>query len=243
MNNSKAKNVISENDLQKLPPVVQKYLRYTHILNRPGVCNFKVIFNGEMRGKDKKWFTFKSEQYNFTEAPTRLFFMTAIMKGLPFAGYHRYVDGKASMTIKLISQFPIVDLKNNELNKAETVTYFNDLCLMAPGALIDDRIRWGAADGKSATATFTSNGISISAVLYFNEIGQLTNFVSDDRYDTSGGEPVKYRFSTPVKEYKNINGINVVSYGEAVWHYPEGNFVYGKFNLESITYNIKEIEK
>jgi len=239
LNNSAVKKIVTEKDLQKLPPVVQKYLRYTNVVNKEGVSNFKVIFNGEMRGKDKKWFTFKSEQYNFTDAPTRLFFMDAIMKKLPFAGYHRYREGKASMTIKLISQYPIVDLKNDELNRAETVTYFNDLCLMAPGALIDDRIQWGTSDSSSAIAMFTTNGISISAVLYFNEKGQLINFVSDDRYDTSGGQPVRHRFSTPVKEYKNVNGINVVSYGEAVWHYPEGDFVYGKFYLESIQYNLK----
>ncbi len=231
-------SIITQEDLQKLPPVVQKYLKYTNVVNQPEICNFKVIFKGTMRGKDKRWFTFKSEQHNFTKSPTRLFYMTAIMKRVPFAGYHRYIDANASMTIKLISLFSVVDLKNEELNQSETVTYFNDLCLLAPGALIDDRIHWIASDNKTATAVFTNNGISISAVLFFNEIGQLTNFVSDHRYDVTGEKPIKYRFSTPVKEYRTINGIKVVSKGEAVWHYPEGKYVYGKFNLESIQYNL-----
>jgi hypothetical protein len=48
----------------------------------------------------------------------------------------------------------------------------------------------------------------------------------------------QYRFSTPVTDYKNINGINVPTYGEAIWHYPDGEFVYGKFSLKTIHYNL-----
>ena len=52
----------------------------------------------------------------------------------------------------------------------------------------------------------------------------------------------QYRFSTPAKEYMKINDMNVLKYGEAVWHYPEGEFVYGKFNLKSIEYNVPEFK-
>ena len=230
--------MITDADLNAIPEAVKRYLKYTNVINKPIVRNFKVIFSGEMRGKDQKWFHFKSEQYNFTDVPTRLFFMKATMKSLPFAGYHKFVDGNASMTIKMFSQFPIVDLKQNELNQAETVTYFNDMCLLAPGSLIDKRIKWVESDSLSATAIFTNNGISITAKLLFNPMGQLINFISDDRYEVTGGKPQKLRFSTPVKGYKNVDGRNVISLGEAVWHYPEGLFVYGKFNLENIEYNL-----
>jgi hypothetical protein len=48
----------------------------------------------------------------------------------------------------------------------------------------------------------------------------------------------KYRFSTPVKKYTQINGTNIMQYGETIWHYPDGDFVYGKFRLKSIKYNV-----
>ena len=87
---------------------------------------------------------------------------------------------------------------------------------------------------------FTNRGHQISAILYFNETGQLINFVSDDRYDIS--DTKRYRFSTPVMDYKSIDGRNVVAYGQAVWHYPEGEFVYGKFYLKNIEYNVRELQ-
>ena len=120
----------------------------------------------------------------------------------------------------------------------ETVTFFNDLCLFAPGALIDERISWETIDGHSVKAYFENNGVTISAVLQFNEKGQLVNFESNDRYAVS--EMKKYPFSTPIKDYKNINGYNVPTFGKAIWQYPDGEFVYGKFNLISIEYNIEE---
>jgi len=69
-----------------------------------------------------------------------------------------------------------------EMGIAETVTFFNDMCCMAPATLIDKRIKWLDSDNSSAHAEFSNNGITITARLYFNDTGELVNFVSDDRY-------------------------------------------------------------
>lgn len=135
------------------------------------------------------------------------------------------------MLIKPLSLFVVVDIKGKEMYPTETVTLFNDLCLFAPAALIDISITWKAIDERSAKATFTTNGTSISAVLYFNETGQLINFISNDRYSVS--EMKTFPFSTPTKNYKNIDGYNLPTYGEAIWQYPDG-----KFELKKIEYNV-----
>ena len=36
---------------------------------------------------------------------------------------------------------------------------------------------------------------------------------------------------------KYIDGRNVPTYGEAVWHYPEGEYIYKKFYLKELNYN------
>ncbi len=133
---------VTEKDLEPLPKVVQKYLRYARVVGKPKVYNVKIEFEGEMRDRGKDWFGFTSEQYNFFDSPTRLFFMRAKIKGLPTYGYHRYLKEGARMKIKLLSLFPVVDLEKPELFPTETVTFFNDMCLFAPAALIDDRISW-----------------------------------------------------------------------------------------------------
>jgi hypothetical protein len=230
--------MLTEGDLQHLPLPVQRYLRYAGVLNKPKIKNFKIVFDGQMREKGKDWFSFTSEQYNFIkEEPTRLFFMQAKMYGITVPGYHAYKNGKASMQVRLFGLFPVVNSKPGELDKAETVTLFNDMCLLAPSSLIDPAIRWQALDSLSVKAAFTVHDQTIAATLYFNEKGQLINFISDDRYAIA--DKMQYRFSTPVSNYINFNGYNLPAYGEAIWHYPDGAFAYGKFQLREIQYNVQ----
>ena len=232
------KNQLTEKDIEHLPLPVQKYLKYAGVINKEKVYYVKIVFDVEMREKGKDWFKATSIQYNFFDEPTRLFFMKAKMFGLTVPGYHRYVCGKATMDIRLFGLIPIVKQSGNIMNKTETVTLFNDMCLMVPATLIDNRIKWEPIDSLTTKAIFTNQEISIAAILYFNEAGQLINFTSDDR--TAISDMKQYRFSTPVAGYKNINGINVMSGGEAIWHYPDGKFTYGKFKLKSIQYNFSK---
>ncbi len=229
-------DLLTEGDMQQLPLPVQKYLRYCGVVNKPKVKNFRIVFDGEMRDKGKAYFPFRSVQYNFFDEPTRLFFMKAKMFGIMVPAYHSYENAHATMQVKLLGLFNVVNVKGVEMNMAETVTVFNDMCLMAPATMIDKRIEWAAIDSLSAKATFTNGINKISAILYFNEQGQLINFTSDDRYAKS--DMKRYRFSTPVKEYTQIDGKPIWKYGETIWHYPDGAFVYGKFTLKRIEYNV-----
>lgn len=232
-----SEELISEKDIEHLPIPVQKYLKYVGVLGKPKINTVKATFKGEMREKGKDWFAFTSEQYNFFKDPTRLFFMKANFKGLPTQGYHRYKDGQASMLIKLLSLFPVVDIKAPEMFKTETVTFFNDMCLFAPAALIDEKIEWQTIDDLSVKATYTNGKATISAILHFNENGQLMNFVSEDRMEVNSNQRVP--FSTPITKYGSIDGFNLPIAADAVWHFSDGDFVYGKFYLQEVQYNLR----
>lgn len=236
--NSISTEILTDSDLKAIPEPVQRYLRYAGVVNKPKVKNVRIVFEGEMRDKGKDYFPFTSEQYNFFDEPTRLFFMKGKMFGLTVPGYHKYSNAIATMDIRIFGLFPVVRLAGDIMNKTETVTLFNDMCLLAPATLIDKRIGWQDIDSATTRATFTNKGISINAVLYFNSQGQLIDFKSDDR--TAISDMKQYPFSTPVSEYKNTNGINMLSRAEVVWHYPDGKFTYGKFTLKTIQNNVTE---
>lgn len=227
---------LTEIDIQNLPEPVKKYIRYSGCLGKPKVNNFKVEFTGKIRKNEQtEWMPFTSEQYNFMEIPTRLFFMKAIMKSLPVAGYHLYKNGDAYMDIRLLSLFKVQYQDGEEMNKAETVTFFNDMCCMAPATLIDKRISWKVTGENIVKATFTNNGITISADLFFNEVGELINFKSDDRYNVDAG--MKLPWETPLSDYKVVNGHKLAGYAETIYTYPDGNLCYGTFEVSSVKYN------
>lgn len=234
--------ILSEEDMTHLPDAVKKYLRYTGSVGKPKVENFKVCFKGKIRKNNETgWMPLVSEQYNFMETPTRLFFMDAVMKQLPVAGYHCYKNGDAFMDIRLLSMIKVQYQTGSEMSIAETVTFFNDMCCMAPATLIDKRIKWITTEGNAIQAEFTTNNITISATLYFNDKGELINFISNDRYaQQDDGGMKQLRWSTPLKNYKEINGYKLAGSAETVYNYPEGDLVYGIFNLTEVEYNCKK---
>ena len=231
--------LLTESDLIDLPDLVKKYIRYTGSVGKPKVYNFKIEFTGKIRKNEQSgWMPFTSEQYNFMDASTRLFFMKAVMKGLPVAGFHQFNNGDALMDIRLLSLFTVQYQSGKEMGIAETVTFFNDMCCMAPATLIDKRVKWLESDSMCVKASFSNNGITISARLYFNEKGELINFVSDDRYAAGENNTMqRLRWSTPLKAYRQIDGYLLATSADAVYAYPEGDLCYGTFELKQITYN------
>ena len=68
----------------KLPEPVKKYIRYAGSVGKPKVNNFRIEFVGKLRKNEQsEWMPFTSDQYNFMDTSTRLFFMKAVMKHLP----------------------------------------------------------------------------------------------------------------------------------------------------------------
>lgn len=241
---SVASSILTENDIAHLPANVQKYLHYVGAVGKERVWNFKIVSNGEIKTKpDSDFLDFTAVQYNFVDEPTRAFYIESKMFGLPFDGLHLYVGPSATMQIKVAQLFQVVDAKGPEMNKGETVTMFNDMCFFAPATLIDKNIEWELIDSLKLKAKFTNQGNTITAILFFNEIGELINFSSMDRYLSSDGKEYKsYEWTTPVRNYKEISGRKVPAYGEATWHMPKGEFCYGKFNIVAIDYNCKKFE-
>ncbi|MBA4848966.1 DUF6544 family protein [Emticicia sp. BO119] len=231
--------LLNEVSIKHLPEPVKKYLYYTQSVDKPKIEDFKAEFSGKIRkNKQSEWMPLTSEQYNFIETAKRIFFMKATMKHLPVEGFHFFNNGSAFMDIRLLSLFKVQYQSGDEMGKAETVTFFNDMCCLAPATLIDSRIKWLETRGNQVKASFTNNHITIVAWLYFNDNGELINFVSDDRYAFEEGNAMrKIPWETPLKNYKERNGYKLASYAQAIYKYPEGDLCYGIFNISNVQYN------
>ncbi|TGL39808.1 DUF6544 family protein [Leptospira perdikensis] len=234
--------IVTESDIRHMPTPVQKYLRYTGVIGKPKVQNIRITFDELMyQNSNSKPMVSSSDQYNFLKHPARYFFMKANKMGIPFRVLHSYSEEKATMVVRVASLFDVVNLSGEELSIAETVTVLNDLCLFIPSALIDQKITWDPVDRLSAKVIYQNGKYKVSAFLYFNEKGELVKFVSEDRSALQDdGSLRKLRWTTPVRDYKEFNGIKVPTYGEAIWNDPAGDFIYGKFFLKSVEYNLKE---
>jgi len=233
---------IRDADLAHLPAAVQRYLRTAGVVGQPRVQNFHVRMHGRIRsGRDSRWMPLLAEQYNFVDEPERLFYFDGSMLAVPVQGYHRYVGPSATMKVRAAALLPVVDVSGPEMNQGETVTMFNDMCVMAPATLIDPAIVWQAVDAHTARASFTNAGHTIQARLSFNEAGELTNFWSDDRYQSSPDATSvrKLRWSTPLGGYRSFGRVRLASGGEARWHEATGDYAYIEVTFDDIRYNVR----
>ncbi len=236
-------DVLTEADLVRLPEPVAAYVRHTGAVGQPRVLRFRAAIHGRIRaGADKPWMAFTGEQVNTYGAdPSRLFLIDATMFGLPIDVFHAYVGSHATMRVKPCSIFTMVDATGPEMDRSETVTVFNDMCILAPAALIDGSITWKVVDDRRARATFTNGRYAINAELVFNDRHELIDFVSDDRSRSlaNGTSFRPERWSTPISEYRTIGGRSLATFGEARTHAPdpEGEFTYLEFHLDDIAYN------
>lgn len=232
--------VVTEEDLRPLPSAVQRYLRYAGAVGRPRVVNVRAVFHGAMkRKKAGGWMPIAAQQVDFFDDPARLFYIRSSLFGIPFDGLHRYVGRNATMQIRVANLVRVADARGDTMTRSETVTLFNDMCVLAPATLIAPSIQWRAIDSLSVAATFTNQGYTVAALLSFDSDGRLTSFVSDDRYlSASGASYQRYPWSTPLRDYRDFGGRRVAALDEAVWRMPDGDYPYARFVLDSIEYNL-----
>jgi hypothetical protein len=221
--------------------LVQRYLRYVGIVGHPHVRGFRVRFTGRIRsGPSAPWMAFTGEQHNFTDPPTRLFSMQATMRGLPVEGLHSYDERGARMRVKALSLFPLVDASGKDFTRTETVTLFNDMCILAPATLLDPAVRWKELDARSVEGTYTNGAHTIRAVLLFDEGGALVDFWSDDRPSLApdGVTFVPQRWSTPVGDYRRQGPFMLASRGEGRYAAASGAYAYIQFDGLDVSYDL-----
>ncbi len=233
--------LLTEADIAPLPPVVQRYVRSSGAVGQPKVVNFRVRFRGSIRsGPDARWMPFTGEQHNFVDDPARLFIMDARMFGVPIQVLHRFIGPTATMQVKAVSLLTVADAHGPHMDESETVTLFNDLCIMAPSALITPSIEREEIDPVRVKAAFTNGRWTVNAILIFNEADELVDFVSDDRSAASsdGRTFTRMRWSTPVSGYRMFGTHRLAAQGEGIWHATEGEYAYLRFEPVDIAYNV-----
>ncbi len=234
--------VVVESDLSHLPGAVAEYVRKSGAVGQPRVRSVHARFHGRIRsGANARWMTYTGEQVNtFGPAASRLFWMDATMFGLPVDVLHVFVGTAATMRVKLCSLLRMVNAAGPEMDRAETVTLFNDLCILAPAALIDAPIVWQSLDDHRVRGEFTHGEQTVTADLTFDR-GDLIDFVSDDRMSASrdGSTFTPQRWSTPLCDYRIFGTRRLATRGEGRWHTAEapGQYSYLEYNVDAIAYN------
>jgi hypothetical protein len=230
---------ITEADLARLPKLVAAYLRRAGVVGRPHVRSFHAVFSVRFRtSPDASFMKAAVDQHEFfgPPGPARLFLMKASRAGIPFVAFHRYVGDEASMRVRAAGLVDVANVSGAAATESETVTLLNDICVLAPAALVDAPIVWKTIGPRDVAATYANAGHTISAVLTFDESGDLVGFVSSHRHQLDGKTDRVLPWSTPLRDFRDFGGVRLPAVGEARWRDPAGEWTYGEFTLERISY-------
>lgn len=238
--------VLTDGDLAGLPAPLAAYIRRSGAVGEPRVTSLYADFRGRIRsGPDAAWMDFTGRQVNtFGERPQRLFLMDATRSGLPVTVLHVYADATATMRAKVLSLVTVVDASGDEMDRGETVTVFNELVLLAPGAIVDAPVRWTTLDARHVRGVFTLGEQTVSAELTFDDTGDLVDFVSEDRSRASedGKSFLRQTWSTPLSGYRDADGHRLLTTGEGRWQDPAGWFTYIELEFDEIVYNVPSVD-
>jgi hypothetical protein len=223
--------------LEHLPQVVQNYLTYTGVIGYPWVDTVRLKQVGRFRqGLDRPWMPLTAEETYTTDPPSLTWNARFKVAGLPILrGRDRYESGHGHMYGKLAGLFTIFDVRGEQLDQATMIRYLNEI-MWFPTAFLGDNIEWEAVDDRSARVTFTDCGKSVSAQMFFDDAGRLTDFTTM-RYREIGGAFSLDPWSTPITGYGAFAGLNLPISGQAVWNLPSGDLPYADLEITEIEYN------
>lgn len=233
------KDVFSEADFAGKPTAICKYIENSGFLGQQKMDlvrmdYYDVAFS---QGKAGPKLTIDYIQYDFVKNPSRLAMIKSSMFGIPFQGYDYYHDGKGGMKGVIAKLFTLFDQTGEEMDKACLVTFLAE-SMFAPSILLRDYIQFEEIDERQVKATITAYGQTVSGIFTFNEAYEMISFTTSDRAVINSDGTVEYiPWSAVCGDYKmGANGVKHPTKFQAIWNYPDGDFIYFDGMISSIEY-------
>jgi len=233
---------LTEDHLAALPDPVRRYLRSAGHLGLPIAMNAEIEWRESAirLGVDRPWMKLRTYQFNSVPEPMRAAYMRGRMLGvLPMEGRDIYQDGRGQMLIRLGRVFTVGDHTGPEMDQSALVTILAE-ALLVPGYVLQPYITWTPIDDQTAAATIRHGGVEASGTFHFDEAGAFVHFESDDRFQSTGEDARRVRWSVDVLGHQEQNGLRIVDGLRATWHEDEGDFEYFRGRIAAVRFNVHE---
>jgi len=234
---------VTEADLAPLPEPAQRYLRFMGIVGRPRDWSFRACLVGRFRrSATAGWLPCECWQYNTRLDLARIFHIRLRMAGVvPVLARDTYLRGRGRMLVRPLDLFTAVDGQGPEYDVGELVTYLNDAVLLAPSMVLGPEARWSPVDDRSFDVALTDRGTTVTARVFVDPSGAVTDFSTTDRFYAPGDTPpVRTRWTTPVEGWQRSGERMFPTHGQAVWQFDSGPLPYVEFAFrpEDIAFNV-----
>ena len=228
--------VVTEEMLADLPEPVRRYLRYTGVVGKPFPGTIRLRQKGQMRPvPGQPWVPLGAEEYYSVQPPGFVWAGTARVGPFPVArARDMYAEGTGQMLVKVASLWPVVDASGEQTDQAAMMRYLSEM-IWFPAAFLAANISFEPVDDSSARVTLTDHGRTVTATMFFDQQGRLTDFVAK-RYRTADSRDPD-TWSTPVTAYGEFEGLRLPASGKAIYKLPGGDLEYINVTLAELHYD------
>ncbi|ORX49042.1 hypothetical protein BCR36DRAFT_413038 [Piromyces finnis] len=236
------KEVFSENDFSHLPSIIQKYIINCGYIGTPKMSYLTMKYKNVDFSQGRKGPNLKIDytQYNFIKEPSRMAFIDSSMFGIPFEGYDYYENGVGGMKGVIAKIITLFNQKGEEMDKACLATFLAE-CFFAPTILLQDYIEFEEINDHQVRGTIKYKEQTASGIFTFNENFEMISFTTKDRAATGTDGSMEYiPWSALCSDYQVAkNGIKYPVKFQAVWNYPDDNFIYFDGVIHDISYGFE----
>lgn len=160
------------------------------------------------------------------------------MMFVPVSAKELYFRNRSESVYKYFSCIPYRKMEGREAAQTELAGFLLSTVLF-PAALMPGRnVRWESSDSLSARAILTDNGITVSALFSFNEVGEVTSIKTDDMYFNWEGDLRKVTHITDLTGYKDFSGVSIPTRIDASWQLGRNKFTYLKTYITEADYSV-----
>ncbi len=224
--------------LEKLPPIVQKWLYNSGTIKSGPIKKVFLKQKGKLKTSPSgKWMPFTAEQWFNSSPPSFIWKSDVSMWGpLYFLGRDKLFEGKGSMLIKLNGIVQVVNSENDlKIDEATMQRYMAEICWF-PSAAMESYFHWESLDELTAKASMTIDDKTVSGLFTFSPEGDLIAFETK-RYMGQGKNTSLEIWQIHNSSFKIFNGIRIPNKSEVSWKLAEGDFQWLQLEISEIYYN------
>ena len=231
--------VFTKEDFADFPLSIQKYIEHCGYIGTPKMSYLKMEYQDVdfVQGRNGAKLKINYTQYNFVKEPCRIALIDSSMFGVPFEGYDYYKSGTGGMKGVIAKAITLFDQTGADMDKACLATFLAE-SMFAPSILLQDYITFEEISDFEVQATITYGGQTASGVFTFNEQYEMLSFTTNDRAATGTDGSMEYiPWSALCNDYKvSENGIKYPTKFQAVWNYPDEDFIYFNGVISGVSY-------
>lgn len=232
------RNPILDERVQHLPPILQKWLSHSGILQKtiPKFISLKQHGQMKLSPETNEWIVADAEQRITLEPPGFVWNVKTQFYHIPVFGLDQFQNGQGSMKMLLAGILPVVSTSNHPKTNESTLQRYLSEMIWYPHLIFHPSVSFQELDSNKVEFTMTVNQTVGKVVFHFNETGETKKITANRFKDIQDETPTDWE--VVVTKYKSFSEYRLPSQFEVSWFLKSGKFMWFVCDVSEIKFSM-----